>query len=304
MQLDDVPSVPWRTGACASSLPDWACSTLDVLAAALGSPFVLSLLGAAAGAGVGALVAVRLVARRQRREELAAEIRSINVATMVALGIVQKALRLKRTHVQPLAARFAADVAAWNDFQRQRRTGQRQGNVPPPIAIDGSEVSSLSFPIPTLQQLMFEKIAMFGRSLALTSTVSETSGWLVNANLKRNALLERIRRLPSPAGVPELYFGAPSSAGVANPEYAETVGAVVDHTDALIFFSATLATDLSARAQALRADWVSEFGASKVPDVAVADLGAARREGLMPDEARFAQALADVDRQVLSGPLG
>jgi hypothetical protein len=271
MQLDDVPSAPWRTGVCASSLPDWACSTLDVLAAALGSPFVLSLLGAAAGAGVGALVAVRLVARRQRRDELAAEIRSTNVATMVALGIVQKALRLKRTHVLPL------------------------------VSIDGSEVASLSFPIPTLQQLMFDKIPMFGRSLALTSAVSETSGWLVNANAKRNALLEQIRRLPSAVGLPELYFGAPSPAGVANPEYAETVSAVVDHTDALIFFSATLATDLAAHAQALRAGWVAEFGAGQVPDVAVADLGDARREGLMPDEARFAQALADVDRQVLSG---
>jgi hypothetical protein len=52
----------------------------------------------------------------------------------------------------------------------------------------------------------------------------------------------------------------------------------------------------------MRADWVAEFGARNVPDVAVADLDAARREGLMPDEARFAQALADVDRQVLSGP--
>jgi hypothetical protein len=300
MQLDDVPSVPWRTGVCASSLPDWICPTLDVVAAILSSPFVLSLLGAAAGAGVGALVALRLVARRQRREELAAEIRSTNVATMVALSIVQKALRLKRTHVLPLAARFSADIAGWNEFQRQRRTGQRQGNVPPPILIDGSAVVTLSFPIATLQHLLFEKIAMFGRSLALTSTVSETSGWLVNANAKRNALIDQIRQLPSAAGVPELYFGAPSSSGVANPEYAETVSAVVDHTDELIFFSATLATDLEMHARQLRGDWVKEFGPKNVPEIAVADLGDARQEGLIPEGPRFAKALADVERQVLA----
>ncbi len=101
--------------------------------------------------------------------------------------------------------------------------------------------------------------------------------------------------------MPELYFGAPSPAGVANPEYAETISAVVDHTDALIFFSATLATDMPAHAQALRAAWVAEFGARQVPEVAVADPGAARREGLMPDEAQFAPALADLDRQLLPG---
>ena len=48
MRMDDAFPVPSHTGLCASSLPDGACSTLDVLAAILNSPFVLSLLGAAA----------------------------------------------------------------------------------------------------------------------------------------------------------------------------------------------------------------------------------------------------------------
>ena len=52
MRMDDVPSVPLRTGLCTSSLPDGLCSVLDVLATILNSPFVLSLLGTAAGACV------------------------------------------------------------------------------------------------------------------------------------------------------------------------------------------------------------------------------------------------------------
>ena len=144
MRMDDVPSVPLRTGLCTSSLPDGLCSVLDVLATILNSPFVLSLLGAAAGACVGAIVATRLVARRQRREELTAEIRSTNVATMVALSICHKVLSLKRTHVLPLATKFAADMAAWNEFMRQRRTGERQGNTPPPISIDLRVVASMT----------------------------------------------------------------------------------------------------------------------------------------------------------------
>jgi hypothetical protein len=146
--------VPLHTGALHELPARWACSALDVLAAILNSPFVLSLLGAAAGAGVGAIVATRLVAKRQRREELTAEIRSTNVATMVALAICHKVLSLKRAHVLPLATKFAADMAAWNEFMRQRRTGERQGNTPPPISIDLRVVPSMTFPVVTLQRLL------------------------------------------------------------------------------------------------------------------------------------------------------
>jgi len=295
MRLDDVPSVPAHPGVCASSLPDWACSTFDVVAAFLNSPFVLSLLGAAAGACVGAVLATRLVARRQRREELIAEVRSTNVATMVALSICHKALSLKRTHVVPVAARFQTDLVTWNEFARQRRTGERQGNVPPAIAIDMRIVPSLTFPIVTLQRLLFDKISMFGRSLALMTTLSETAGWLTNANAKRNELLERVMRL-SGLEMAHAYFGN----GTPNPEYAHTLGAVASHTDELIFFSATLASDLAAHAQSLRAAWIREFGRAHAPEATAVDFTAARQNGLMPEDSKYAEWLASLDRQIVT----
>jgi hypothetical protein len=300
MRLDDVPSVPLHTGVCERSLPDGVCSLLDVLGAILNSPFVLAALGAAAGACAGAVIATRLVARRQRRDDLAAEIRSTNVATMVALAICHKVLSLKRTHVLPLTTKFNADMAAWNEFARQRRTGERQGNVPPPISIDLRTVPSLTFPIVTLQRLLFDKISMFGRALALMTTLSETAGWLTNANAKRNELVDQIRRLPNAAGVAQLYFGAPSSTGAANPEYPQAVGAVASHTDELIFFSATLANDLAAHAQQLRAAWVKEFGNKHVPETTAVDFSAARQNGLMPEDGKYAEWLAGLDRQIVT----
>ena len=227
MRMDDVPSVP-HAGICASSLPDGMCSALDVFAAILNSPFVLALLGAAAGACIGAVVATRLVARRQRRDELIAEIRSTNVATMTALAICHKVLSLKRMHVLPLSTKFNADMAAWHEFQRQRRTGERQGNVPPAISIDVRIVPSLTFPIVTLQRLLFDKISMFGRSLALMTTLSETAAWLTNANARRNELVEQMRRLPNATGVAQLYFAAPSATGATNPDYPDAIRAVVN----------------------------------------------------------------------------
>ena len=300
LRMDDVPSVPSHAGHCASFLPDWACSTSDVLFAILNSPFVLSLLGAAAGACVGAVVATRLVARRQRRDELLAEIRSTNVATTVALSICHKVLSLKRMHVLPLTTRFAADLAAWNEFVRQRRTGERQGNVPPAISIDARVVPSLTFPIVTLQRLLFDRISLSGRSLALMTTLSETAAWLTNANAKRNELVEQIRRLTDANGVAQLYFGAPPAAGVANQAYPDAVRAVGNHTDELIYFSSTLATDLAAHAQQLREAWGEAFGRRHLPEITTVDFTAARQNGLMPDDGKFAEWLAGLDRQVVT----
>ena len=300
MRLDDVPLLPTHSGTCTSAWPDWACSTLDVLGMLLSSPFTLSLLGAAAGACAGAVVATRLVARRQRRDDLAAEIRNTNVATMVALSICHKGLGLKRGHVQPVAARFAADLAGHLEFARQRRTGERQGNTPPVVTIDRRAVPSLTFPIVTLQRLLFDKISMFGRSLALMTTLSETAGWLTNANAKRNELLDRAHRIANALELAQFYYGGGPSA--ANRDYPETLQAVVDHTDELIFFSATLCHDLAAHAQKLRADWVREFGRRDVPEVTAVDFTAARQNGLMPAEERFAEWLAGLDRQVVNDP--
>ena len=293
MRLDDVPSTPLHTSACSNALPDWACTAFDAVAALLNSPFVLSLLGAAAGAGVGALVATRLVARRQRREELGAELRNTNVAAMVALSICHRALSLKRAHVLPLATRYQADVSAWNEFMRQRRTGERQGNLAPTIALDTRLLPSITFPVVTLQRLLFDKISMFGRSLALMTTLSETAGWLTNANAKRNELIAQIGRLPSGPEVAQAYFGT------ANAEYPQALRAVASHTDELIFFSATLASDLAAHAQALRATWVEEFGRQHAPEATTVDFSAARQNGLMPEDAKFAEWLASLDRQVV-----
>jgi hypothetical protein len=299
MRLDDVPVLPAHAGLCSSSLPDWACTAFDVVAAVLSSPFVLSLLGAAAGACTGAAVATRLVARRQRRDDLAAEIRSTNVATMVALSICHKALGLKRGHVLPLAERYASDRAGFIEFARQRRTGERQGNAAPPVVLDPRAVPSLTFPIVTLQRLLFDKISMFGRSLALMTTLSETAGWLTNANAKRNELLDRAHRIANPAELAQFYFGGSAP---ATRDYPDTLQAVVDRTDELIFFSATLCHDLAAHAQSLRQAWTREFGVRDLPEITAVDFTAARQNGLMPAEERFAEWLAGLDRQIVNDP--
>jgi hypothetical protein len=67
----------------------------------LNSNFFRALIGSGAGPGVGAWVAQRIVARGREREELLAEIRNTNAATVGALSISNTFLAIKKQHVKP-----------------------------------------------------------------------------------------------------------------------------------------------------------------------------------------------------------
>jgi hypothetical protein len=303
MRLDDSILAPaGHASLCSSAMPDWACTSLDLAVAVLASSFTLALLGALTGAAGGAIAAVRIVERRKLRDELVKEIRNTNAAIMVCLAICNKALVLKKQHVLPLRAKFAADHAAFAEFIRQRRTGERQGNAVPQIAVDFRTVPGLTFSTGTLQSLMFGKISITGRALALMTTLTETATWLAAANAKRNELLERMKRsAPGAPELPALYFGTPSPTGQTNREYPETVLSVASHTDELIFFSSTLCNDLLAHGQELRATFIRRFGKKDAPGVNGVDFSADREAGLMPSDTAFSEWLNGLGGQVAAG---
>jgi hypothetical protein len=204
-----------------------------------------------------------------------------------------------------LKAKFAADHAAFAEFIRQRRTGERQGNATPQIAVDTRMVPGLTFSTNTLQSLMFGKIAITGRALALMTTLSETATWLLAANTQRNELVERLRRLaPGAAELPHLYLGAPSPTGQVNRAYPDTVAAVASRTDEMIFFSATLCDDLLAHGRQLRASFVERFGKQDAPPLNGVDFSADRAAGLMPPEANYSDWLNTLSGQVAADPRG
>ena len=72
----------------------------------LNSNFFTAIAGACAGAFAGAYGAQRIVARGKEREELLAEIRNTNAATVVALGVCNTFLAIKKQHVKRLKETF------------------------------------------------------------------------------------------------------------------------------------------------------------------------------------------------------
>jgi hypothetical protein len=90
----------------------------------LNSNFVTALIGSGAGAGVGAWVAQRIVARGKERDELVAEIRNTNAATVVALGICNTFLAIKKQHVKRLKETFDKQKADYLARVHKCRMGQ------------------------------------------------------------------------------------------------------------------------------------------------------------------------------------
>jgi hypothetical protein len=103
----------------------------------LNSNFVTALIGSGAGAGVGAWVAQRIVARGKERDELLAEIRNTNAATVVALGICNTFLAIKKQHVKRLKETFDKQKTDYLARVHKYRIGQlHPGDTAPPVLFD------------------------------------------------------------------------------------------------------------------------------------------------------------------------
>jgi hypothetical protein len=103
----------------------------------LNSNFFTAIAGACAGAFAGAYGAQRIVARGKEKEELLAEIRNTNAATVVALGICNTFLAIKKQHVKRLKETFERQKADYLARAHQYRIGELPpGNIAPPLLFD------------------------------------------------------------------------------------------------------------------------------------------------------------------------
>jgi hypothetical protein len=72
------------------------------------SAFTTSLLGSLAGAFAGAVAAQRIVERGKRREELLSEIRNTNAAIVLAFGVCNLYLTLKKQSVKAMGESYCS----------------------------------------------------------------------------------------------------------------------------------------------------------------------------------------------------
>jgi len=247
------------------------------------SVFFTAIAGSLAGAFAGAYAAQRIAEKGKSRDELLKEIRNTNAAIMVAFGICNTLLALKKQHIKKLKENYDAQKADLLAFHEKRRSGQIDKDSVFNIQVDFQHLSQSQFPSDILQNQVFEKMSVGGRPLSLVTTLSQTVHSLNLFLEKRNQLIDTYKAsapIPTEILVP-LYFGLPSKGGHVNEEYPNALTAIYDLTDDGIFFSQLLCKDLTGHGENLASKFKELFG-DGAPTINRPDFAKADCLGLMP----------------------
>ena len=170
------------------------------------------------------------------RDERLKELRNTNAAAMASFTTCNAALALKRQHVKPLYDQYNADTASVLKFKAERATGQRQGDAEYILVADLRIFPAPTIPIDSLRLLLFDKLSVAGRPLALVCAVEDANVGLRNAIEMRSALVARIKSQEITKGqLPAYYFGFPLADGDTNQEYPDLVAVIHSYVDDLAF---------------------------------------------------------------------
>lgn len=272
------------------SLQSWL--TWSSVGSVMNSAFMTSLVGALAGAFAGARAAQHIAERAKESEALLEQLRATNAAMTVAFSICNTFIQLKRQQVLSLQNGFANQVTQLQEFQRKRNAGELPGDQQFRFHADLRSIQFPQMPVEVLQRLVFEKLSLTGRPLALAATIANTIGCVQDLLEKRSELIQQFRAIPpgNDGLTVALYFGLPYAEGRVSTEYKDSVNGLFDQVENGIFFSELLCKDLKSYGDKTLEKY-RKYSRKTNERVSEVDFALARQEGLMPDESRFADWL-------------
>ena len=217
----------------------WAASLPNIDAVQWGS----ALISAGFGAGIGAWMAGRIARSAKLRDELLAELRSIDVAITLCISVIDMAGSLKKQHVLGLLSKYESDLARFADYKAAERRED-----PFPMSINHFKFQTIAPPTVELQSLILKNMSMSPNGVKSIIALSDAVGNLNGMIDTYNALLEMFRNRSLPAGfAPEHYYLALPVGGVVNNEYGSAVQGIATYTDDIIFFACKLSDCLTSR---------------------------------------------------------
>ena len=245
---------------------------------------------ALAGAFFGALAAQRIGARAKQREELLSDIRSTNAAIMLAFIFCNAGLALKKQLVKEIYDRYIATRTALNAHIQRHSAAKWQSTFE--FQADLRAVQMPLLPLEVLRVQIFEKGSVTGRPLAVTAALIGSVEALAEILTKRTELIEQIRALSEGNDQSwwAMYFGLPYADGRLSEEFPDTVESMYRLTDDIIFFGELLASDLMTHGKNL-VERRGKRGRFERHKESFVDFAKARKEGLMPDAANYADWL-------------
>jgi cell division protein ZapA (FtsZ GTPase activity inhibitor) len=245
-----------------------------------------TIVGALAGAGIGAWAAGHISEKNKAREQLTKEIRDTNAAIMLALGVMNCGVKLKKQHVKALKEDYEEQRKKCREIKAKMAAGQPQTEFPKMNLLELHEIAP---PVAHLQEIVLSRLSTAGRALA---SVTELADAVINLNtaLKcRNELITKIKHNDFPPGArhEHLIFGLPYGNGQTNEEYRDTVDGISSYTDDIIFFGSELCADLCEHAEVLIIRFKKSRLGGQTPEVHEVDLSGVHQGGWMPVAERY-----------------
>ncbi|KAF0165121.1 MAG: Uncharacterized protein FD157_1473 [Rhodocyclaceae bacterium] len=247
------------------------------------SVFFTAIAGSLAGAFAGAYGAQRIAERAKIRDQLLKEIRDTNTAMMVAFGICNSLITIKKQHLKALKENFETQKSALLEHQEKRKLGQISKDEIFHFRADLETLSLPPLPGDILQGLVFERLSLTGRPLALTTTLGQTVHALSAFLEKRNELIESYK---AAGGVtPAQYFGLPI-AGQIDQNYPAAISAICNQVDDGIFFSQLLCKDFAEHGNRIAVQFKDTFR-EDAPKINRTDFSPAKDLALMPNDESY-----------------
>ena len=259
------------------------------LAAITNSAFMTSLIGALAGAYAGAFGAQRISERSKERAEFQAQIRNSNTAITLSFMVCNSMIALKQQQTKVLCDTYFAKRAELAGFLEMRAGGE----IPPEAPFDfTAELGSVPFPtvpIDALRSLVYEKLSVSRRPIALVAALTGALSSLAETIENRNGQISKFKNLtPENRQLLALYFGLPYAGGHVSTEYPDAMEGLKNLTDDVIFFSHLLCKDLEAHGNEVLYKLRSRFK-GVVDQIHPIELSPDRTAGLIPTLEQYSE---------------
>lgn len=264
----------------------------NVLLEVLNSSFSTSLVGSLAGAFGGAYAAQKIADRAKFKDQILSELRHLNAAVAISFGVTNTALMAKGQHILPLFDEHAAEIQRYRAME-QTGVGAGINTAVYELRMNLVTIPRLSIAIDSLKNLVLSYVHVSSKAINLLTSLEDYLNQLNNAIDYRYKLIQDIRegRLPKGARPEHIYLGIPFGNGHSSAEYGATLDAMRQYVDNVIFYSATLAQELSDRGKVLQKEYRRRFR-DPAPDVSGIDLSIAKKRGLWPSEEKYADWLS------------
>jgi hypothetical protein len=268
---ESVSGVYWRTAPLLPNL-NWPID--------YGSLFT-TIIGALAGAGIGAWAAGYISERNKNREQLTKEIRDTNAAIVLALSVTNCGLVLKKQHIIPLKIDYETERNKCLEIIAQITIGKSQTDI---AQLRLLELDQISPPISYLQDIVLSRLSTASRALAVVTELNESVCNLNTALKRRNELITKFKNndLPEGASKEHFYFGLRYANSQTNEEYRDSIIGITHYTNDLIFFGSLLCDDLREHGELLVSSFNKKRLGGETPEINEFDLSGARNEGLIP----------------------